>query len=36
MLTIEMTFPTGRFHATPWGRHVNEGAPECGRLHLIV
>lgn len=28
MLTIEMTFPTGRFHATPWGRHVNEGAPE--------
>jgi CRISPR-associated protein Csb2 len=28
MLTIEMTFPTGRFHATPWGRHVNEGVPE--------
>ncbi len=28
MLTIEMIFPTGRFHATAWGRHVNEGAPE--------
>lgn len=28
MLTIEMTFMTGRFHATPWGRHVNEGTPE--------
>ncbi len=28
MLKIEMTFLTGRFHATPWGRHVNEGTPE--------
>jgi CRISPR-associated protein Csb2 len=28
MLTIEMVFPSGRFHATPWGRHVNEGVPE--------
>lgn len=25
---IKMTFPGGRFHATPWGRHVNEGVPE--------
>jgi CRISPR-associated protein Csb2 len=23
-----MTFPAGRFHATPWGHHVNEGLPE--------
>lgn len=28
MLAIELTFPSGRFHATPWGRHVNEGVPE--------
>ena len=28
MLNIELRFPTGRFHATPWGRHVNEGAVE--------
>lgn len=27
-LTIEMKFPSGRYHATPWGRHVNEGVPE--------
>jgi len=24
MLTIGLTFPAGRYHATPWGRHVNE------------
>lgn len=24
MLAINFTFPAGRFHATPWGRHVNE------------
>lgn len=24
MIAIQMTFPAGRFHATPWGRHVNE------------
>lgn len=24
MLTLAFTFPTGRYHATPWGRHVNE------------
>lgn len=28
MLVIELTFLSGRFHATPWGRHVNEGVPE--------
>lgn len=28
MIAIALTFPAGRFHATPWGRHVNEGAPE--------
>ncbi len=24
MLAIALTFPAGRYHATPWGRHVNE------------
>lgn len=24
MLTIALHFPAGRYHATPWGRHVNE------------
>ena len=29
MTVIELTFPAGgRLHATPWGRHVNEGATE--------
>lgn len=28
MLIIELAFPGGRYHATPWGRHVNEGAVE--------
>lgn len=28
MLAISIRFISGRFHATPWGRHVNEGAPE--------
>jgi CRISPR-associated protein Csb2 len=28
MPVIELRFPAGRFHATPWGRHVNEGAVE--------
>jgi CRISPR-associated protein Csb2 len=29
MTVIELKFPAGgRFHATPWGRHVNEGATE--------
>ncbi|MBX6359200.1 MAG: type I-U CRISPR-associated protein Cas5/Cas6 [Acidobacterium ailaaui] len=26
MLAIAFTFPAGRYHATPWDRHVNEGA----------
>ena len=28
MLNLEINFTTGRFHATPWGHHVNEGAVE--------
>lgn len=28
MIGISVSFPSGRFHATPWGRHVNEGATE--------
>src|SRR5690606_17351313 len=25
---VELTFPAGRYHATPWGAHVNEGLIE--------
>jgi len=25
---IAVSFPSGRYHATPWGRHVNEGVGE--------
>ena len=28
MIAIELRFPTGKLHATPWGRQVNEGAVE--------
>jgi CRISPR-associated protein Csb2 len=28
MISISLTFLAGRFHATPWGHHVNEGVPE--------
>ncbi|MBL4845001.1 MAG: type I-U CRISPR-associated protein Cas5/Cas6 [Planctomycetes bacterium] len=28
MIFLELRFPAGRYHATPWGRHVNEGAIE--------
>ena len=28
MITISIHFLTGKFHATQWGRHVNEGVPE--------
>lgn len=28
MIVIRMAFLTGRFHATPWGHHVNEGVVE--------
>ncbi len=28
MTTIRLTFPASRYHATAWGRHVNEGVPE--------
>lgn len=36
MLTLAFTFPAGRYHATPWGRHVNEAdvgwPPDLWRL----
>ncbi len=28
MVVMEIRFPAGRYHATPWGRNVNEGVPE--------
>lgn len=28
MPTVRMRFPGGRYHATPWGHHVNEGLIE--------
>jgi CRISPR-associated protein Csb2 len=28
MTAIELRFPAHRFHANPWGRHVNEGVAE--------
>lgn len=28
MVVLEMRFLAGRYHATPWGRNVNEGVPE--------
>lgn len=28
MIAIQLTFPAKRFHATPWGRQVNEGEVE--------
>lgn len=28
MLALELKFVTGKYHATPWGRQVNEGAVE--------
>lgn len=27
-VVLKVRFPAGRYHATPWGRHVNEGVPE--------
>jgi len=27
-VTVRLKFPGGRYHATPWGRHVNEGVAE--------
>jgi CRISPR-associated protein Csb2 len=36
MLTLSFTFPAGRYHGTPWGRHVNEAdvgwPPDLWRL----
>lgn len=28
MTTVVLRFPAGRYHATPWGHHVNEGIVE--------
>ncbi len=28
MIALVLNFAAGRYHATPWGRHVNEGAVE--------
>ena len=28
MFVITICFLSGRYHATPWGKHVNEGVPE--------
>ena len=28
MPTLQLRFPGGRYHATPWGHHVNEGLIE--------
>lgn len=28
MFTVSIRFTAGQYHATPWGRHVNEGVPE--------
>lgn len=28
VIALKFSFPTGKFHATPWGRQVNEGAIE--------
>jgi len=28
MIAVAFRFTAGRFHATPWARHVNEGVPE--------
>lgn len=28
MIAISVRFTAGGYHATPWGRHVNEGVPE--------
>ena len=27
-VSVAISFPSGRFHATPWGHHVNEALPE--------
>ena len=36
MVRIELTFPGGRYHATPWGRHVNEGAHRVAAQPLAL
>jgi CRISPR-associated protein Csb2 len=40
MIALSLHFPAGRYHATPWGRHVNEAAlawpPEPLRIHRAL
>lgn len=40
MLGVALRFPAGRYHATPWGKHVNEGGvawpPEPWRLYRTL
>lgn len=31
MIAIKIDFPAGRWHATAWGTHVNEGVTEWPR-----
>ncbi len=33
MIRIDLEFTSGRFHATPWSRHPNEGEPEWPPSH---
>jgi CRISPR-associated protein Csb2 len=33
MLAIAFTFPGGRYHGTPWGRHVNEADVAWHRIY---
>ncbi len=34
MIEIAFRFTAGRYHATPWGRHVNEGVPEWPPIRI--
>lgn len=36
MIALSIRFLAGRFHATPWGRHANEGIPEWPPSHWRV
>lgn len=36
MIAIAFHFIRGRYHATPWGRHVNEGVPEWPPSHWRI
>ena len=32
MVAVEIQFTAGRYHANPWGRHVNGGVSRLGGL----